>query len=157
MHRMLRYIIRTAFPYHFCSSFNGEGVLDFLDNFRDGGPHAPVGLHAHQRFLGYLPHGLDVVLILQGGVDDALNIPALDVQFCLDPMQANNVKQCAASVAVPSKDHGTGKHGSPPSCAHSNDAKREMKPAITGPVTHGSQQQPHIIRTLGLEYKKADL
>lgn len=41
-----------------------------------------------------------------------------------------------ASELQSTQDHGTGRHGSPPSCAQSVDEYCEMKLAIAAPATH---------------------
>lgn len=64
-------------------SLDAYRLADLLEDLRHGRPQRPVLLHAHQRLLGDLPHRLDVELVLQGRVDDPLNVPALDVRLRL--------------------------------------------------------------------------
>lgn len=82
VNRVSWYFIRTPFSNSFCSFLNGDRVLDFLNNFGDRWSHAPVWLNAHQSFLGYLPHWLDIVVV-QCGVDYSLYVPTLNMQLCL--------------------------------------------------------------------------
>lgn len=83
MNRLSWHVIWMAFPYCFGSSFYGDCILYLLQNFRNRWPHVTVRLNAHQCFLCYFPHWLQVIVTSQRGINYTLYISTLYVQFCL--------------------------------------------------------------------------